>query len=248
MADTISHVWQTVEQAAVTLNCSTRTIARRIAGGTMESRVDENGRRLVLVQTMTAAAEDHAAHDPTAPIEDAGPSTAIATPVQQSEGLMINEKAAGMLAVLQSTIDAAREDAHVARTGARWAWAGVATLALVLVGSTLYLNQTATRSEMKATFLERQVSDTKAELGQTRNDLLAATAAKAVAEQEKSVAIVRVKDASEKLAEAEKARELAAAQAEEARKAAAVKPVVEHKAPTTLPIKQLVNLFNDDGR
>lgn len=253
MADTISHVWQTVEQAAVTLNCSTRTIARRIANGSMESRVDENGRRLVLVQTVTPASDRPESANPTAPIEQTSPATAIATPVQQSDALVLPEKAAGVLAVLQSTIDAAREDAKVARNGARWAWAGIGVLALTLVVSTIYLNQTATKAQTKATILEQQVVETKAELGQTRNDLLAAHAARAVAEQERSIAITRVSEIEAKLAEvtskaASETTTVAIADTTEASAtedaAPATQPSVDPKL--ALPLKSFVNSFLND--
>src|SRR5947209_3580391 len=51
---TMSFTWQTVEQAAVTLGISTRTIARRIAKGELESRLN-NGRREVYIQIPQAA-------------------------------------------------------------------------------------------------------------------------------------------------------------------------------------------------
>jgi len=44
----MSFAWQTVEQAAVTLGISTRTIARRIAKGELDSRLS-NGRREVYI-------------------------------------------------------------------------------------------------------------------------------------------------------------------------------------------------------
>src|SRR5882724_5739508 len=45
---TMAYAWQTVELAAVTLGISTRTIARRIAKGELESRLT-NGRREVYI-------------------------------------------------------------------------------------------------------------------------------------------------------------------------------------------------------
>ena len=44
----MAYIWQTVEQAAVTLDISTRTIARRIAKGELESRLN-SGRREVYI-------------------------------------------------------------------------------------------------------------------------------------------------------------------------------------------------------
>ncbi len=207
----------------------------------MESRVDDNGRRLVLVQTMSPGSD--VATDATDPLDQGNPGTSIATPVQP-EGLMVNEKAAGVLAVLQSTIDAAREDAQVARAGARWAWAGIGALALALAVTTVVLNQSATRAEVKATMLEEQVSSAKAELGQTRNDLMAAHSARVVAEHEKTIAIAKEKNAEDKLKDIEAARQTAAVTLQ------AVQPV-EQKKPTTQPsspLKALVNLFDIEGR
>src|SRR4051794_25423733 len=50
----MAYAWQTVEQAAVTLGISTRTIARRIAKGELESRLTA-GRREVYIPVPAAA-------------------------------------------------------------------------------------------------------------------------------------------------------------------------------------------------
>src|SRR5947209_66296 len=41
--------WLSVEAAAIRLGISSRSIARRIQSGQLESRVDDNGRRTVLI-------------------------------------------------------------------------------------------------------------------------------------------------------------------------------------------------------
>src|SRR5437016_5646649 len=52
----MAYIWQTVEQAAVTLGISTRTIARRIAKGELESRLN-SGRREVFICAQDSGAE-----------------------------------------------------------------------------------------------------------------------------------------------------------------------------------------------
>jgi len=44
----VAYAWQSVEEAAVTLGVSTRTLHRRISKGEVETRLEE-GRREVLV-------------------------------------------------------------------------------------------------------------------------------------------------------------------------------------------------------
>lgn len=163
MAETITHTWQTVEQAAVTLNVSTRTIARRLANGTLESRVDENGRRLVLVQQINGestgeeiAVESNSVDEAVLAMTD-GPS------VPSSQTIT-------MLAVLQSTITSARDDAQTARRSAKWAWAGVAAMALLLIAGAIIVSSVLTRSSVTTDMLSTQLADTKADLKQAQRE------------------------------------------------------------------------------
>ena len=50
----MAYAWQTVEQAAVTLGISTRTIARRIAKGELESRLNSGRREVYICLPATA--------------------------------------------------------------------------------------------------------------------------------------------------------------------------------------------------
>jgi len=261
MADTITHTWQTVEQAAVTLNVSTRTIARRIAGGTIESRVDENGRRLVLVEQITNgdATTDGQAERQTADVgydmdENAlaiAAASAIAKPVPQQVAINggeggFNPAATSVLTVLQSTIDAARDDAHRARTGARWAWAGVAFMAVVIGVGGFMVTQRLTRAETKVEMLQDDVSVAKTELDRSRNDLLVVSNAKAVADQKREAAEVQLTaaEAKRQSAEAELVAAKKAQTAQSSTPAVAAKPT--DKAPGTQPnntiFGRLVNL------
>jgi len=200
MADSISHTWQTVEQAAVMTGVSTRTIARRISNGTMESRVDDNGRRLVLIQSFghVAASDDKVQVDVAHAMGDFTNNEQEVTVKSASTALSYEASdravasANSVLAVLQTTIDAARTDAKRARTGANWAWAGVGVLTLLVVVGGLCMTNVTTQATTRAGLLEQQVSQVKVELGKTQNDLIVAHSAKSLAEAQ------AVREASEK--------------------------------------------------
>lgn len=220
MADTITHTWQTVELAAVTLNCSTRTIARRIAGGTIESRVDENGRRLVLVETFApaAAGSDTPADGQTADVgEDFGENalaiaaaSSLAKPMPVDAGY--SPAATSVLVVLQSTIDAARNDAARARVGARWAWAGMAVMAAAVGVTAVFFTGRLTRAEVRVEMLQGDMQTARTDLDRSRNDLLIVSSAKAVADQRRDTAEQQLAAAEAQRAAAES--ELASAKRE----------------------------------
>jgi len=256
MADTINHTWQTVEQAAVILNCSTRTIARRIAGGTIESRVDDNGRRLVLVETF--GRDDSSAERQTGDVgydldDNAltiANASSLATPVSNDGGY--SPAATSVLAVLQSTIDAARTDAARARNGARWAWAGVAGMAVVIGVAGMLITGRLTRAETQVDMLQSDVADAKIDLVRSRNDLLIVSSAKAVADQKREAAEQQLTAAAMKQAATET---LLASVKQEETKIVAVTQKAEkrgEKSPATQPMTlfgRLVNLpIEADGR
>ena len=247
MADTITHSWQTVEQAAVTLNCSTRTIARRIAGGSIESRVDDNGRRLVLVETFgpggngeRLTADGSAAVDANEGTEADGVllslagGASIAKPMTGDSGY--NPAATSVLAVLQSTIDAARTDAARARTGAMWAWAGVAVLGVAIGVSALLLTGRLTRAETKVDMLQTDVASAKTELDRSHSDLLIVSSAKAVADQRREAAEQAAAAAEHVAAAAEQKRQTAETELASVRQQGVTKMSVVNMAaapPTT---------------
>lgn len=218
MSDTITHTWQTVELAAVTLNVSTRTIARRLANGSLESRVDENGRRLVLVQQINAPGtldEPETAEDAALALSDA--------PIASSS------QALTMLNVLQTTIAVARDDARVARRTAKWAWAGVGAMALLLVAGAALVSSTVTTSVVTHDLLRGQIAETKTELKQTQAELMATRTAEAQA----------VRDLADTRRDLDQRRQTAAA--------AVVTPVKTPPAPATQPtlMDRVVSLFGE---
>ena len=229
MSETISHTWQTVEHAAVTLNVSTRTIARRLANGSLESRVDENGRRLVMVQVFSQAnitndTADAATTD-LSHSSAAEPSTAvIAHP---------SDMTAPMLAVLETTIETLRVDQRRAKTAAQWAWLGVGVMGLGVLAVAVLLTASLTKSSM----LEKNVADARTELTKAQADLMTEHGALAVAEHEKNEAEQSMKVAADQ----EKGRDA---------KFAALKPVLINQ-PTTRPatfFSQIATILNEDQR
>lgn len=242
MADTITHTWQTVEQAAVTLNVSTRTIARRLANGTLESRVDENGRRLVLVQQIggeLAEVSIEAEESVLAASPAATAATAVATgPTGQAP----SSQAMAMLNVLQTTVTIAREDAVAARRSAKWAWAGVGFMAVAIVVSSIVVTSLLTKSVVTTQMLESQLTDKKQELTQTTAELMATRSEVAVAKRD--LVVTR--------GELDKQKEIAQAAQASAQQAAAsvsVRPTFAGmtngtKTPSTQPQAQGGSLLN----
>jgi len=179
-----------VEQAAVMMGVSTRTIARRISTGSLESRVDDNGRRLVLIQSIDSAMPTDSndtrqtidGSDDTDVDQGFNVFPALSHEASATTHLATQSGSVAMLAVLQSTIDAARTDARRARSGAQWAWAGVGVLGVVLALGGMWLTRQTTEAATKAYMLEQQVTDVKAELGKTQNELIIVHSAKSLAE------------------------------------------------------------------
>ncbi|HTL29742.1 MAG TPA: hypothetical protein VL282_10990 [Tepidisphaeraceae bacterium] len=134
----MANAWQTVEEAALTLGISSRTLHRRIARNEVETRL-ENGRREVLVEIPDA---------PPAPVAGTS-SLGVSDPYSTNESVMtdvsdmpaqtmlalhedrIRRTDMALVAYQQSITLAARETRRV-RLGARWAW-GTAGVALVVL-------------------------------------------------------------------------------------------------------------------
>jgi hypothetical protein len=248
MADTITHTWQTVEQAAVTLNVSTRTIARRLANGSLESRVDENGRRLVLVQQIGPA--DMA--DTGLEVEEttlAASAASTATPVATTTNTAPSNQAMAMLNVLQTTVTIAREDAVAARRSAKWAWGGVGFMALTIVASAVIVSSMLTRSLVSTEMLQTQLTDKKQELTQTTAELMATRSEVAVAKRDLVVTRGDLDKQKEMTAAATAARQSAEQSAQTAAASVNVRPSYAGmtnmtKTPTTQPQAQNASLLN----
>lgn len=179
----MSFAWQTVEQAAVTLGISTRTIARRIAKGELESRLN-NGRREVYIQLPQAAKpQPAAAHapdtidadfteveaEPTPSYEEtirhtvsAAASNFGSADVETSTALILAEdrarRAEMAITVIQQSTALVRDEVHRARFGARWAWGVVALMAVGVMVAVGWTTQNLTRSQAQTESLRDKVT------------------------------------------------------------------------------------------
>ncbi len=128
-------VWQTMEEAALTLGVSSRTLHRRITRGEVETRLN-NGRREVLVDVPAPAQEPaQAAQSPADPQPEATPHS---VPADAPALLALHEdrirRTDLAIAAYQQSVTVAAMEARRWRTGARFAWsiAGTAVVALFL--------------------------------------------------------------------------------------------------------------------
>jgi hypothetical protein len=173
----MAYAWQSVEEAAVTLGVSARTLHRRISKGEVETRL-ENGRREVLVCLSDQDPESTDTPAQEQPIDDSVstdsplPTTAIVIPEQQialaQEKVRRTELA---LTAFQQTSEILQREARRTRTSARFAWSA---LALCSVGVYVAVGWTATKvthAEAEKKYLNQQLGTVASEVNQTRQEL-----------------------------------------------------------------------------
>ena len=177
----MAYAWQSVEEAAVTLGVSTRTLHRRISKGEVETRL-ENGRREVLV-----CLPDDAPEEPVEPADTSDIQTAIASdePVghvdpnttivlAQQQIALANEKVRRTelaLVAFQQTSQMLQKEAGRTRLSARFAWIA---LALCSVGVYVAVGWTATKvtqAEAEKKYLNQQLGSVATEVKETRQEL-----------------------------------------------------------------------------
>jgi hypothetical protein len=136
----MAYAWQSVEEAAVTLAISTRTLHRRISKGEVETRL-EDGRREVLV--CLPDPEPEVAEEP-AEVADSftmPASFSPSTPSDNNTAIILAEKEVALanekvrrtelaLAAFQHTSTLLQQEASRTRVSARCAWAAVAVLSV----------------------------------------------------------------------------------------------------------------------
>ena len=170
------YAWQTVEKAAVTLGISTRTIARRIAKGELESRLASGRREVYICLPASAVADGSDSGVETVEGEltgsDAPPryrteeeyeetvrhtvaaSSAPGADVETSTALILAEdrarRAELAISVIQQSTAIVRDEVRTARAAARWAWMVVCVLACGVVGAVAWTSSNVTRSQMTA--------------------------------------------------------------------------------------------------
>jgi hypothetical protein len=174
--------WLSVEAAALRMGISSRSIARRIQSGQLESRVDANGRRNVLVclpapnvsQPVAAAVKETAAEQSTTENPSQGISSSQARELaQQALTVVIRSH--------EETVLAARSEMFAARRSSRRAWAAVAILligASVTVGIVTH-NLTAAaglvrEAEEREQHAQTQITGLTAERDQLRDQMVQA--------------------------------------------------------------------------
>ncbi len=153
--------WQTVEEAALTLGISSRTLHRRIARNELETRL-ENGRREVLVtlpdappSTASAAADapsfeisqSASANSPTTDMSEAVSQTMLALHEDR-----IRRTDLAIMAYQQSITQAAREVRRT-RAGSRWAWATASAAIIALCLGATWATHRLSRSQAQVDML-----------------------------------------------------------------------------------------------
>jgi hypothetical protein len=175
----MASAWQTLEEAALTLGISSRTLHRRITKNEVETRLT-NGRREVLVTVPDPEPAAPAAESPihTSIAQGVGSSAPFSTmtidqpavsPVSDEVGqtmLALHEDRVRRsdLAIMayQQSINVAALDARRSRAGSRLAWsvAGGVTVALFL--SVVYATHTVTRAQAQVQSLTTRVQSASA--------------------------------------------------------------------------------------
>jgi hypothetical protein len=177
----VAYAWQSVEEAAVTLGISTRTLHRRISKGEVETRLAD-GRREVLVclPDPDPAYEEPAEVTDTADaverlIGSNGPSdnqTAII--LAEKEVALANEKVRRTelaLAAFQHTTSLMEKEASRSRMSARVAWIAVAVLSVGVYVAVGWTASQVTAFRTNNANLSRQLDRTGAELEQRSGDV-----------------------------------------------------------------------------
>ena len=184
----MAYEWQTVEQAAVTLGISARTLARRIAKNDLENRL-QNGRREVFIclpdepepEMVTPVVEERATIiDSTgtamgAVNANAAASQTVAYDPNVTQALVVAEdrarRAEMAILVIQQSTKLVQHEVARARTGARWAWSTVALLAVGAMVAVAWTTANVTRSQARIEHLqERALSATESAEKQSREN------------------------------------------------------------------------------
>jgi hypothetical protein len=136
IAPNIVNEWLSVEAAALRLGISSRSIARRVQSGQLESRVDANGRRSVLI--CLPAPDVGQTAEPRAPKDTPADQGSNQTSNQGMTGGQARELAQQAMTVVirshEETVLSARADMFAARRSSHRAWVAVAIL---LIGASV---------------------------------------------------------------------------------------------------------------
>ena len=172
----MAYAWQSVEEAAVTLGVSTRTLHRRISKGEVETRL-ENGRREVLVCLPDEESEPLSDVTDAPNVESANltihadPATIVVAEQQLALAQEKVRRTELALVAFQQTSQMLQKEAGRTRLSARFAWVA---LALCSVGVYVAVGWTAakvTQAEAEKKYLNEKLGDVATEVSQTREEL-----------------------------------------------------------------------------
>jgi cell division protein FtsB len=172
----MAYAWQSVEEAAVTLAVSSRTLHRRISKGEVETRL-ENGRREVLVCLPDDEPEETDVPDLSDPSDDpvSQPSANTAIVLAEQQIALANDRVRRTevaLVAFQQTSQILQSEVSRTRLSARFAWIA---LALCSVGVYVAVGWTATKvSQVDAEkkYLHKQLDNVATEVKETRHELV----------------------------------------------------------------------------
>ena len=194
----MAEIWQTIEQAGVTLGLSVRTINRHITAGKLESRLFE-GRREVLVQPMadvtpavnppTASAATPPSDNGFAPTQSSTSSATASSDFSQQRSAngsgaeetpnfqsmlaladSIDDKATLAVAAYQTLARAAEMQVQSLRRAAFGAWAAVALLAIGAIVGVGWGTYRLTSAEVSANLLQKQAIEQRERFGQLSSE------------------------------------------------------------------------------
>jgi hypothetical protein len=163
--EVMTNEWLSIEQAAIALECSTRTIARKIKSGELETRTDEDGRRLVLICRPKLAEPEPAPE-------------AVSQPTDNPRREMVVAHGYGggevVVKALQVIVDDSRHEAQKARQTALYAWAAAVSFVLITGGVLFWAGTALTQDQVTTHVLKQQLDDADtavAALKSERDDL-----------------------------------------------------------------------------
>jgi hypothetical protein len=169
--------WQTLEEAALTLGISSRTLHRRLAKGEFQTRL-ENNRREVLItiaepdnpdmsaDVLPPGAQPTGAQDASDTSVDADPSDDMSADVQTTLLALHEDRIRRTdLAIMayQQSVNVTAADARRAHVASRVAWGATAAVTTALFLATTWATHRVTRAEGEVEHLSsvvRQLSDT----------------------------------------------------------------------------------------
>jgi len=161
--------WQTLEEAALTLGISSRTLHRRISKGEFQTRL-EAGRREVLVSIPDPVIDSQTAQSPgctsAASIEQMTDTDSQLSADVQATMLMLHEDRIRRtdLAIMayQQSVNVSAMNARRAAVSSRVAWSTAGGLAAILFVSVVWATHRVTKAEADVTNLNGQVKQMSA--------------------------------------------------------------------------------------